>query len=357
MLGFSVFLNEHWSQDMEDYIHKMVSSGFEGIFTSLHIPEDDPAKYRVRLKALLCAARERQLKVMIDISGDALKYVGLSLRNPQQIVESGISGLRMDDGIEWKDAALLSNYLTVGLNASTLIENDYIALAHYHANFNNIEVWHNYYPRPDTGLDEIWFRQKNAWLKEKHFRTVAFVPGDGRLRSPLYETLPTLEIHRYQNPLAATLSLLKNNLIDDVYIGDPRISKKTFNQFSDYLHEDIVLLHASLLNKKWCSFVFKSHRNRLDVAKNVIRSDQSRVLNRNKDIQPEHTVLRKKGSITVDNNLYRRYKGELQLTRCQLPFDTKVNVIGQITDHDLALMQFIQAGTKFKITDIQGETQ
>src|SRR5699024_1734322 len=153
-------------------------------------------------------------------SGDAMKGIGLSLDDPKTIFENGFSGLRMDDGIDSKTIAKLSHYLTVGLNASTLTESDYEQLVHHQADFCNIEASHNYYPRPETGLDENWFYERNKWLKSKRFRIGAFVPGDSNLRLPLYETLPTLECHRYQNPFASYLSLIRDYHIDDVYIGD-----------------------------------------------------------------------------------------------------------------------------------------
>lgn len=354
MFGFSVYLND-WSQEKEKYIHKMADCGFKGIFTSLHIPEDDVSKYLDRLTNLSEIARRRNLKLMIDISGDALKHVGLSVDRPLNILESGINGLRMDDGMSWKAIARLSDRLTVGLNASTLTESDYQQLMKYHADFSNIEAWHNYYPRPETGLDEGWFLEKNRWLKSKHFKITAFAPGDSELRLPLYETLPTLEIHRHQSPLASALSLMNNYLVDCVYIGDPGLSDVSRDQFREYLCNNALLLHAASICKKWNPYIYREHQNRMDPAKYAIRSEQSRMMNRHEDIQPENTASRRrKGSITLDNNLYKRYKGELQIVKEELPFDIKVNVIGQIIDKDLPLLELIQSGTKFKISDIPG---
>lgn len=355
MLGFSVFLNDEWSQEKEDYIEKMAGIGFEEVFSSLHIPEDDPSKYSERLLSLLDVVKRRQLKLMIDISGNALKNIGLTLDHPESIVESGISGLRMDYGIGMEKIASLSNYLTVGLNASTLTEDDYAELENSHANFEHIHALHNYYPRPNTGLDESWFLEKNRWLKSKKLKIGAFAPGDGPLRLPLYETLPTLEIHRYQNPLFSSLSLLNDLMVDDVYIGDLGIINQTFDQFFAYLHQQTILLHASSINEKYDSYIFKDHQNRIDVARDVVRSEKSRIFNQTQDIQPDHTVMRKRGSITIDNNRYPRYKGELQLVKCDLPADEKVNVIGEILVKDVPLLHYIQAGTKFKIVRNQGE--
>ncbi|GGE27945.1 hypothetical protein GCM10011391_03060 [Pullulanibacillus camelliae] len=354
MFGFSVYLNEDWSQEKAHYINKMADIGFEGIFTSLHIPEDDASKYRERLMPLLNIVRSKHLKLMIDISGDALKHIGLSIDHPEEIVASGIYGLRMDAGIELKAIAHLSNYLTVGLNASTITEEDYLQLEKYQANFDRMEAWHNYYPRPETGLDETWFHNKNEWLKLKRFNSVAFAPGDQILRAPLYETLPTLEIHRYQRPLSAALSLQSDYSVDHVYIGDPGLSDEACSQFTHYLQHNVLLLHAANIKKKWRPYICRGHRNRLDVAKAVIRSEQSRVLNKDEDIPPENTVHRRGGSITIDNNLYKRYKGELQLVKQELPADEKVNVLGQIVDKDLPLLDFVHAGTAFKIAAIQG---
>ncbi|MBT2218143.1 DUF871 family protein [Virgibacillus dakarensis] len=355
MIGFSVFLNEDWSKEKENDVNKMADIGFEGVFTSLHIPEDDVSKYSKRLKFLLEIVQARKLKLMVDISNNALKNIGLSLNDPESIFESGITGLRMDDGIDVEIIANLSHYLTVSLNASTLTEEDYEELVQHNADFSNIKAWHNYYPRPNTGLDEKWFYAKNSWLKSMHFKLSAFVPGDSSLRLPLYETLPTLEIHRYQNPFYSSLSLLRDYMIDDVYIGDPGLSNETCQQFREYLHRKVLLFHATTINDKWISYVYKDHQNRLDVSRDVIRSEQSRILHKNDSLKPENNVLRKKGSITIDNNLYKRYKGELQVVKRELSSDTKVNVIGQIIDKDLPLLDFIKDGTKFKIKEVHDE--
>src|SRR5699024_8593239 len=106
-------------------------------------------------------------------------------------------------------------------------------------------------------------------------------------------------------------------------------------------------------DQKWDSHIYKNHQNRLDVARDVVRSEQSRAAHQNASIQPENTISRKKGSITIDNYLYGRYKGELQVVKQALIPDEKVNVIGHITNRDLPLLDFIQGGMTFKITDIE----
>ena len=41
MLGFSLYLNEDITPATEQYINRLKKYGFNGIFTSVHIPEED----------------------------------------------------------------------------------------------------------------------------------------------------------------------------------------------------------------------------------------------------------------------------------------------------------------------------
>lgn len=350
-----MFLNEGWSKEKEEYVNTMADAGFEGVFTSLHIPEEDYTKYEKHLDPLLQIVKKRGLKLIADVSGDAIQHIGLSYAKPNEIYERGFSGLRMDDGIDMATIADLSHDLTICLNASTLTEENYEQLVQKNADFNHMEAWHNYYPKPNTGLEENWFHEKNQWLKRKRFKISAFVPGDSHLRFPLYETLPTLEVHRHEHPLASALSLTQNYGVDDVYIGDPGLLKQTRRQFITYFHDHSLLLHAVSMNKQWDASIFKNHYNRMDLSRDVIRSEQSRKNHQHEAVPPNQTVFRKKGSITMDNNQYARYKGELQITKNDLPQDDKVNVIGHIMDKDVSLLPFIQSGMTFIIENSREE--
>jgi len=99
MYGISVFLGEEITNDTIIYIKKMKALGFDGIFTSLHIPEDDTSLYRQRLTDLGAIAKAEKMKIMVDISGEALKRAGFSFDELEPLIELGVTGLRMDYGI------------------------------------------------------------------------------------------------------------------------------------------------------------------------------------------------------------------------------------------------------------------
>lgn len=61
------------------------------------------------------------------------------------------------------------------------------------------------------------------------------------------------------------------------------------------------------------------------------------------------TTERKTGSITIDNQLYGRYQGEIQIVKKDLCADTKVNVVGHVIETDLPLLSLIHGGDAFQI--------
>ncbi len=69
----------------------------------------------------------------------------------------------------------------------------------------------------------------------------------------------------------------------------------------------------------------------------------------NREIEPENTVERTRGSITVDNIKYLRYSGELQICKKDYPICEKVNVIGHIDDEYLSLLNIVNRGSRIRL--------
>lgn len=161
MFGFSIFMNDSLSEEKKQYIRQMASNGFVGIFTSMHIPEDDVSAYQKRLIELGSEAKKNKLELMVDISGEALERAGFSLEDLTPLKAIGVTGLRMDYHISNQQIADWSHQLKISLNASTITPKDIDELKEAEADFSQIEAWHNYYPRPETGLDKEWYQKKS----------------------------------------------------------------------------------------------------------------------------------------------------------------------------------------------------
>ncbi|KFN89262.1 DUF871 domain-containing protein [Tetragenococcus muriaticus] len=353
MLGFSVFLGEGLSAEKRCYIQRMKQMGFTRVFTSLHIPEDDPQKVIETLQQLKKLTQKLQVDLMADVSSTGLQRLAIDLNQPkacEQLKNLGITGVRMDYGMNNQTIAAVSRQMNVGLNASTLTKNDVAELNAYQADFSQMELWHNYYPRPETGLSKDYLQSINRTWKDLGFKVVAFVPGDENLRGPLYAGLPTLEKHRHCHPLAAAIDLLNNCSCDAVYIGDNGLSRKVQEQFSSYFEDRNMLLEVKSLAGSYFSLALGKHTNRLDDAQDVIRSQEARK-NNCQTIEVENNYSRERGAVTVDNKKYLRYMGEVQITKRDLPADNKVNVIARVVKKDCELIEYIKPGHLFKLKE------
>ena len=116
--------------------------------------------------------------------------------------------------------------------------------------------------------------------------------------------------------------------VDAVYIGDPKISERTMAQFGYYHQTNQFLLEVAPSKSRYLKRILGTHTNRLDAARDVLRSELSRTSEMfRKDeiatIESEQTEARPVGTVTIDNEKYGRYMGEIQVTLVDLPKDEK----------------------------------
>lgn len=355
MIGASVFLGQQTEHEQESYLDIISDLGGTTIFTSLHIPEDDSSLYKKALQTLGSQVQARGMELYVDMSTHSMTSLGLTWEESRTLVDWGITGIRMDYGIESSIIADISTYMPVALNASTLTPEWLEELFALGLVKDHAEVWHNYYPRPETGLDATWFDKQNRWFKKQGLKTVAFIPGDGQLRGPLYKGLPTLEDHRFLSPLASYLSFVNDHPVDGVLVGDPSLSLSSINQFKAYQTSEVPLRYKSFIDDSLTeSLLTLHHRNRFDPARDVIRSEGARPFAQSlgEPITPSNQIARVKGAITVDNELYGRYQGDLHIVKTPLIENEAVNVVGQVIEEDLPLLDFIGAGKRFSLKKV-----
>lgn len=352
MLGFSAYLNHELTKDELNRIKNYAKAGFKGVFTSINLPEDDPRNLLKNLGELGQVCTDNDLQLTLDISSASMKRLNLELdpKGFAALTDLHVDMLRIDDGITNQQIAEVSNNLKIALNASTIVESDIEELKDAGADFDNLEAWHNYYPRTNTGLSVDWFSEKNHWLKQNGFTVMAFIPGDTELRGPVYAGLPTLEDDRFNNPLSSAIKMTQLD-VDKIFLGDPVIKEETLQQFEEYYRHQIILLHAQLIVNA-PRYITEIMHQRADVARDVVRLREGRPWN-TVMIPPKNAVIRKAGTITIDNSIAGRYQGELQLLKCDLPVDKTVNVIGQIVPEDIDLLNDCGANQAIKLCKIE----
>jgi len=317
------------------YLKDLYAAGIKRIFVSAHMPEAGDEALS-ELKIVIAEAKKLGIEVIVDINKKVLDKIGLI---------DDIYSLRLDWGFSFDDIIKLTQYdFKIELNASVINKDLLTKLKAKEVDISQFRVSHNFYPKPYTGLSQEDLLKKNELLKAYGFKIMAYLPSQAGRRPPLEEGLPTIEDHRNLDILAA-LSELALLGIDEVCFGDAFCDIEEIKAVLQFnLDElEIPIKVCKGISKTESEILSKFHQNRKDASRFLVRSSF-----RSKDrVSPFNTVERKKFSVTIDNENFLRYQGEVGIIIKDLPKDERVNVVGRalITKY---LLENIKAGQKFK---------
>ncbi len=315
-------------------------------FLSLHMREELTRDYAVRAEGVCRWLAEGGFRITADISAETMDSFGEP--DPLRLAKRlGLWCLRVDCGLSDSQIARLAQRMPVAVNASTITPQSARALAKAGP---EVIAMHNFYPRPETGLDDAFFRQQTQMLHDLGMRVTAFIPGDALLRGPLMKGLPTLERHRGIPPSACLADLTAHFDVDGVFIGDPIVSEGECSRIRRICAEDVVELPADL-DEPYRSLYGQVFTCREDSPQDLIRFKESRAYAREGAfIEPSRCLARTRGAVTIDNAGYARYSGEIQIVRTDRPADPRINVIGQIAPSYLLAADAVRRGGKFVLS-------
>ena len=331
-------------------IERARRAGATMAFTSMHIPEEEGVDYRRDARHLLGVLRDAGMSLIVDVGPETCEKLGCS--RIEDLADLGITHVRLDYGFSPEETVRLSRTFHIVCNASTVTKAELAAWRAAGADLSRFAACHNYYPKRFTGLALEDVRVMNERLAAFGFETIGFVPGDGDLRGPLHEGLPTVEAHRGQRDDVA-LNMLEMAFAagcDTVLVGDPGLSDASWNRFSQVSAGYVEL--ACSLDEGYGYLLGQVHHDRPDSSAHVIRSQESRTSLRPPcivEVDAHAGRARPRGSVAVSNSEYLRYEGELEIARVDLPGDTRMNVVGQVAEHDCRLLPYIRNGFGFKL--------
>lgn len=338
-VGVSVYigLKEYKLEDNLRYLEEAKKLGVEMIFTSAHMPEMKP-NFQEELAAVIKKVLDLKMKLIIDVSKPMM--------NNFQIPE-GTYALRLDYGFSDEEIVQMSKDLDlyIELNASSLSPDRAKKLIEMGLNVKNIRVSHNFYPKAYTGLSREQVKAQNDFFKSLGIDILMYIPSHYMKRPPLYEGLPTAEDHRHL-PLEVVLQEVWLLGATEICFGDAYASEAEIKAVVDFNPSEVVLPIRLVdgLSEEELQIIQSPHRTRVDESVYLKRSTGYRG---KMNIPPHNTVERPKYAVTIDNNGYMRYRGELNIVMQPLPADEKVNVVGYIEDAEY-LVDNLKPGTRFR---------
>ena len=348
---------EGTAQEQLTLIEQAADLGISRVFTSFHIPETDRQDLRRTVGQILSKARSCGMDVVADISPQTADLLGLAAVRPQELLRLGITTARLDYGFSAEKAALFSNVMAIQLNASTLRRPYLEELRAAGADFSHIDCLHNFYPRPHSGLGETYLSEQSARLRSYGLSAGAFVASSHGRRGPLYEGLPTLEKHR-----GCSVSLSARHLaamgLQSVFIGDPFPSEQELRDLACAGREKqgTVVIKARLLDgsPKIRDFLSQPFTSRLDPARDLIRTQESRASFSGLCLKaggPRRPL--KRGDVTIDNEEFLRYMGEVSLVLTDLPPERRTTIVAEILPEEEFLLSYIEPGRLFRLSFVR----
>ena len=351
-LGISVFLGMGQSSaENVDYMAMAIQYGYRRLFTSLHIPEADNGTFLTEGRTLLAKAKQLGFAVTADISPNSWDLLDLK---PENLQEFGIDTLRADWGFTPEQLLELTERsgLQIEINASTITDEALEKMLAHGFSPHNLRAGHNYYPRPETGLSYALFSERSRCLNRRDIPVAAFISGKSCKRGPIFAGLPTIETHRQMPTVDAVRQLWASGRVDTILFGDPLAAEEELSVVAALPREMPkvleLLVQATAPPEFGAGALWATqHTNRLDASAFAIRSQESRGINRS-FIAPQAVALpRKRGDITVDNSLFGRYAGEMQIILQDLPADARVNVVGRVIAEEFCLLDCLEPGRCF----------
>lgn len=357
-LGVSVYPDHSEIEKDKAYLKKASECGFSRIFMSMLEVTEGKEVVKEKFKSLISYAKGLGYETILDVAPNIFDELEISYDDLTFFYETGADGIRLDVGFDGnKEAKLTFNPfdLAIELNMS----NDVAYLDNiltYEANVPFLYGCHNFYPQEGTALPYDFFERCSVRFKKHGIRTAAFINSQAGKIGPwdVNDGLPTLEMHRHLPVDVQTKHLFATGLIDDVIIGNAYASDEELELLGSLNRYQLELAveftkEASDIEKEIT--LTEQHFRRGDITDQVVRSTEVRKKYQHK-ANPAHdnTQEFQVGDVVIGNDAFGKYKNELQIV-LQPHSDDRKNKVGQITEKELLLLDFVKPWTKFRFTE------
>jgi hypothetical protein len=357
MFGFSIYPYKEDPEATARYIKMAADYRFGRVFTNMLMIEPGKEQETVtKLKKAIGLARFYQMEVILDINPSVLKQLHVDYRHLAFFKELGATGVRLDTAFDGFVESLMTfdkADLTIEMNMSN--DTQYIEnVISYQPNKAKIIACHNFYPQRYTGLDYDFFIKCTKKYKNLGLRTAAFVNSQSATHGPhaYSDGLCTLEMHRDLDITVQARHLVATGLIDDIIIANAFASEEEMSKLASVNTAQLqfdVIFNRGVTSMEKEVVLSHQHVNRGDINRYSIRSTFVRTKYKHKSI-PKNNVIHslKKGDVTIGNDTFGQYKGELTIVRRAMPNDDEhKNVVAHIRDDESFLIQYLKPWDKF----------
>lgn len=355
-LGVAIYPEQSTFEQDANYLDLAYKYGFTRVFTSLLEIIGDQEEVMANFKKTISYANELGMEVTVDMDPHLFKQLGISYDNLEFFNDLGATVVRLDLGFTGAEEAMMTHNkygLKIEINMSSgtsYVDN----IMSYSPNTDNLLGSHNFYPMRYSGLSLEHFKKCTEKFKKYNLRALAFVNSQVATSGPwpYQDGLVTLEMHR-NLPIETQVKHLRLlGGIDDISIGNAYASEEELMAVSQAffaLEPQIKIIEFPNITKFERSCLFDViHTYRGDYSDYLLRSSKTRNLFNQTNIPPHDTQNTQRGDISLGNNNFGQYCGEIQVTLRELENNGQVNRIGHIVKEEIFLLDEIKPWSSFR---------
>lgn len=361
----------------EEYIQKVKESvrlarqyHFEEIFTTIHLPEYTLDEQLATFEIIAKEAKQYALEVTVDMGGAYVSQILKDQKKFEFLKEIPFDFIRLDYGYNKEQVKALYEHLNIRgfvFNASIYSKEEVDTMMMFFRTIDkNIEIraCHNFYIRQETGIDAEYALRQDSYLEEYKLPIYYCIPSYSSPREPLHLGLCTVEKHRYQSIRSVLTDLYLNYHLTAFMMADEWLTPEEYEEVEETLYilgqnlqkEEVVeVCFFENATKEEKEIVLGTHIFRNDSPDQFLRSQSSRQMAETACvIKKNHTIAREEGVITIDNELNKRYSGELQVVTRKGSEDESVNVVAKLAyPKDLIKLMRFREGISYHFKEVE----
>jgi hypothetical protein len=202
--------------------------------------------------------------------------------------------------------------------------------------------WHNYYPRPETGISADFYLRQNNLFTARGLDLYSFIPGEISFRAPLHMGLPMLEEQRQANSYLAYVRLKSLCPLTSVVCAEGAILPEHARWIETFDRTGDLTLPLTGVDNAAKFLSERPWRVRVEETDYSWRLEETRS-NRLPD-RFLNAAARYLGSIQMDLPGVGRYQGEINIMRRDLPLSCHQARVAEIARPYEPLVECVRPG-------------
>lgn len=350
-IGISVYPEHSTEEKDKAYMELAAKYGFTRIFTCLLSVDKPRESIITEFSKFIDTAHKLGFIVGVDTNPSVFSHLGATPYDLKPFSDMKVDIIRLDGHFsDMEDIAITQNPygIPIEFNASSNTALDLMIARG--ANVYNMTACHNFYPQKYTGLGWNKFMEFTNKYKALGIPVAAFVSSNNKDTFgpwPVYDGLPTCELHRTLPIDLQVRHMLATRKIDDIIIGNAFASEDELKSISQIDKTKITfkLEFADDVTEEEKKIIYNyPHYGRGDASDYMVRSSLPRNDYRNKAIpyRKYDKEMFHRGDVVIVNDNLSHYRGELEIITKDIPNDGDRNFVARIPKQELILLDLLK---------------